>query len=349
MKMLRKVLLIVLIVCLAYLAVYAVQEQRVRKQNETIGRPVQELRMASTPVVEQGVALAVTENPTEAPTDEPEVTETTFEAPTDEPEMTEMPSEAPADEPEVTETPSEAPTDEPEMTENPTEAPTDEPEVTEAPTDAPAKTPEATAAPTAAPAAEDPLLMYYRELAARNADMIGWIHIDDTVIDYPVMYTPEDEEFYLHKNFEKSYSFAGTPFIDARCSLDERSDNLIVYAHNMKNGTMFGQLRKYLDAEFFSEHPMIYFDTLEERGEYHVFAVIPVYLARMNDERMRCYGVSMTEDEAQLQALRKYVETYAVFSDPDALPQVGGDVLTLSTCTGFRDADRLVIMATKLE
>ena len=335
MKMLRKVLLIVLIVCLAYLAVYAVQEQRVRKQNETIGRPVQELRMASTPIIEQGAALAVTENPTEAPADEPEVTET--------------PSEAPADEPEVTETPSEAPADEPEVTETPSEAPTDEPEVTEAPTDAPAKTPEATAAPTAAPAAEDPLLMYYRELAARNADMIGWIHIDDTVIDYPVMYTPEDEEFYLHKNFEKSYSFAGTPFIDARCSLDERSDNLIVYAHNMKNGTMFGQLRKYLDAEFFSEHPMIYFDTLEERGEYHVFAVIPVYLARMNDERMRCYGVSMTEDEAQLQALRKYVETYAVFSNPDALPQVGGDVLTLSTCTGFRDADRLVIMATKLE
>ena len=66
MKMLRKVLLIVLIVCLAYLAVYAVQEQRVRKQNETIGRPVQELRMASTPIVEQDVALAVTENPTEA-------------------------------------------------------------------------------------------------------------------------------------------------------------------------------------------------------------------------------------------------------------------------------------------
>ena len=86
MKMLRKVLLIVLIVCLAYLAVYAVQEQRVRKQNETIGRPVQELRMASTPIVEQGVARAVTENPTEAPTDAP--TDPPTQPPTEPPLVT---------------------------------------------------------------------------------------------------------------------------------------------------------------------------------------------------------------------------------------------------------------------
>ena len=227
------------------------------------------------------------------------------------------------------------------------------PAVTDVPAVEETKAPEQTAtdAPTAEPTAEptqDPLLTYYDGLYQQNSDMVGWLYVEGTVIDYPVMHTPEDGEYYLHRSFEKKSVFAGTPFVDERCDMEDRSDNVIIYAHNMKNGTMFGQLSKFIDAEFFEEHPFINFDTLDGRGEYMIFAVVPVYMGDIGEERMRCYGINMTQDDMQIEALEKYLDVYAVRVREEALPQVGDDIVTLSTCTGFRDADRLVIMAKKV-
>jgi len=178
--------------------------------------------------------------------------------------------------------------------------------------------------------------------------MIGWIHIPDTKIDYPVMYRPEEKNYYLHRGFDRNYAFEGLPFLDERCDLSLPSDNLILYGHNMKNGTLFGCLKDYLKKDHYDAHPLIYFDTLTERGIYRIFAVIPIVLAEMEDERMACYAVSMTEDQQQIQSLQAYVERYAEHFSLDALPQVGDQVITLSTCTGFRDANRLVVMAARI-
>lgn len=98
-------------------------------------------------------------------------------------------------------------------------------------------------------------------LIAENADCIGWLSIDDTNISYPVMHTPSDPQKYLRRNFYGKYSQSGVPFLDGRCSL--QSTNLIIYGHNMRNGTMFSNLKKYVDRDFLNAHWTVKFETAD--------------------------------------------------------------------------------------
>lgn len=116
---------------------------------------------------------------------------------------------------------------------------------------------EPSAEPTEQPAAERNI----PALIAENADCIGWLSVDGTNISYPVMHTPSDPQKYLRRNFYGKYSQSGVPFIDGRCSL--QSTNLIIYGHNMKNGTMFSDLKKYLDSEFLNAHRTVKFETAD--------------------------------------------------------------------------------------
>lgn len=130
------------------------------------------------------------------------------------------------------------------MTEAPTESVTD------------AET-ETSAEPTEQPAAEHDI----QALIAENADCIGWLSIDGTNISYPVMYTPSDPQKYLRRNFYGKYSQSGVPFLDGRCDL--QSSNLIIYGHNMRNGTMFSDLKRYVDRDFLNAHRTVKFETAD--------------------------------------------------------------------------------------
>ena len=98
-------------------------------------------------------------------------------------------------------------------------------------------------------------------LIAENSDCIGWLSIDGTNISYPVMHTPSEPQKYLRRNFYGKYSQSGVPFLDGRC--DIRSTNLIIYGHNMKNGTMFSDLKKYVDRDFLNAHRTVKFETTD--------------------------------------------------------------------------------------
>ena len=98
-------------------------------------------------------------------------------------------------------------------------------------------------------------------LIAENADCIGWLSIDGTNISYPVMHTPSDPQKYLRRNFYGRYSQSGVPFLDGRCNL--QSTNLIIYGHNMKNGTMFSDLKKYVDGDFLNAHRTVKLETAD--------------------------------------------------------------------------------------
>lgn len=100
---------------------------------------------------------------------------------------------------------------------------------------------------------ENSLLAVYRALAEQNADMVGWIRIEGTTIDYPVMQTPDDFNFYLRRNFDKEYSNLGTPYIQENCDL-KTSDNLILYGHHMLDGGMFSDLDLYKKKSFWEKH-----------------------------------------------------------------------------------------------
>ena len=109
-------------------------------------------------------------------------------------------------------------------------------------------------------------------LIAENADCIGWICIDGTNISYPVMHTPSDPQKYLRRNFYGKYSQSGVPFLDGRCDL--QSTNLIIYGHNMKNGTMFSDLKRYVDREFLNAHRTVKFETVDGIRYYTVTDVL---------------------------------------------------------------------------
>ena len=142
--------------------------------------------------------------------------------------------------------------------------------------------------PTERPAAERNI----HALIAENADCIGWLSIDGTNISYPVMHTPSDPQKYLRRNFYGKYSQSGVPFLDGRCDL--QSTNLIIYGHNMRNGTMFSDLKKYVNREVLNAHRTVKFETADG---VQIFTVTEVRKTNIADP---WYNRITSEDGRQL-------------------------------------------------
>lgn len=122
--------------------------------------------------------------------------------------------------------------------------------------------------PTEQPAAERNI----QALIAVNGDCIGWLSIDGTSISYPVMYTPSEPQKYLRRSFYGQYSQSGVPFLDGRCSTV--GGNLIIYGHNMRNDTMFSDLKRYVDRDFLNAHRTVKFETADGVQTFTVTEVL---------------------------------------------------------------------------
>lgn len=184
------------------------------------------------------------------------------------------------------------------------------------------------------------LLALHRE----NPDCIGWIQIEGTVIDYPVMYRPSEENYYLHRDFYGEYSANGCLFLSELCNPDT-SDNLIIYGHHMNSGKMFAALDQYKDSAFYLEHPLISYNTLHGSETYQVFAVFctPVYTG--ND--FPYYTFTKAEDAADYREYIKAVKKRAIY-DTGISAVYGDNLLTLSTCEYSQTNGRVVVMAKKI-
>ena len=205
------------------------------------------------------------------------------------------------------------------------------------------------AASSAAPAADPlthPLSSYLSSLAQRNKDLAGWIRIEDTIVNYPVMYTPEELEKYLHRNFEGQYSLAGLPFLDTAYPPDSQKVNQIIYAHNMKSGQMFAILNEYLKDDFWAKYRSLSFYTLSTHRDYEVLALIPLVLGPMDDPKMMIFHPLTTDNEQSVAEINSYLMSYA--RRLDGKVQLGDDLLTLVTCRHARDSDRLILVARKI-
>ena len=181
----------------------------------------------------------------------------------------------------------------------------------------------------------------YGALFEKNSDMIGWIRIEDTVIDYPVMFTPDDPEYYLNLSFEKAYSSSGVPFVGVNCTIDPQSDNVIIHGHNMKSGTIFGSLRKYSKKDYWEEHPVIQFDTLTGFGQYEIIAVFTA-----SPYSFKYYEFINAADEADFDKFIKKVKSLSYY-DTGLTATYGDKLLTLSTCEYSAEYNRLVVVARK--
>lgn len=189
---------------------------------------------------------------------------------------------------------------------------------------------------------ETALLPQYATLYEKNSDFVGWLKIENTEINLPVMLTIDEPEYYLHRAFDKSSSQSGTPFIGMNGSTN--SDCLIIYGHNMKNKTMFGTLDYYTDRDFWTKNKSLFFDTLYEKREYEVFAALETRILYENETGFRYYKSSGTLTEAQYNELRNWLIEQSNY-DTGIVPTYGEQILMLSTCSYHTDNGRFVVAA----
>ena len=176
------------------------------------------------------------------------------------------------------------------------------------------------------------------DLLLMNSECFGWISISGTNINYPVMHTPSNPQKYLNKNFYSEYSFSGTPFLDARCSAD--STNLIIYGHHMNNGTMFADLCNYTDYSYFTEHPTVVLETKDGAFAYSVFSVMKV---KSDDD---WYRFLTTDLDKTYEKWVSYAKEKSIYNT-GTTPVYGQQILTLSTCYGYNQDDRILVLAVR--
>ena len=189
--------------------------------------------------------------------------------------------------------------------------------------------------------ADNGMLECYYSLYQQNNDMVGWIKIPDTPVDYPVV-KYSDNEFYLHKNFNKEYQFSGIPFLDYQSN--DESVNKIIYAHNMKNGTMFASLADYEDKNFYDAHKNIMYDTLYDKGEYEIVYAFTTKVGASNE--FKYYDYADIESEERFNEYVTQAKSRS-FYDTGVNTVYGDSLITLSTCAYHTSNERFVVIARK--
>ncbi|MBE5818624.1 MAG: class B sortase [Clostridiales bacterium] len=232
----------------------------------------------------------------------------------------------------------------------PSATPEPTPEVTVTPEPTPVPTPEPT--PTPIPTPDVSVEDLYASLRQQNEDMIGWVSVDGTKINYPVMHTKSDIHYYLYKDFYGKYSAYGVPYVYGSYDLGE-VDNIVLYGHHMKNGSMFSNLIHYQRKKYnyWASHRYVNFDTFElGYGTYEIFAVINAKANNANDSTNYRYFSEKVEFESKedFDAFIKEVKRRDLF-DTGITPQYGDDLLTLVTCEFTHKNGRLVVLARKVQ
>ena len=185
----------------------------------------------------------------------------------------------------------------------------------------------------------------YAEVHARNNDLIGWISIEGTQINYPVMQSKDRPNFYLRHDFDQSYSLYGVPYMQENCDIGI-SDNLVLYGHHMNNGSMFSDLCKYESEDFYQEHKTIRFDTLDSFGEYEVVAAFKT--VAYSESGFKYYHFVRAEQEEDFDEFIEGCKELALY-DTGVSAEYGDQLITLSTCEYSRTNGRMVVVAKLLE
>lgn len=187
----------------------------------------------------------------------------------------------------------------------------------------------------------------YKTLYNKNKKLIGWLKIDDTIIDYPVMQT-SNNDYYLDHNFNQEKDKNGSIFMDAECVAYPRSQNLILYGHHMKSGKMFGDLEKYAKESYYKEHSIIQFDTIYEKSVYQVMYVFRAKVLKENEIAFKYYQFI---EAGSAEEFNSYMNEMAQMSlyDTGLTAQYGDELLTLSTCDHSQTDGRFVVVAKRIQ
>lgn len=186
--------------------------------------------------------------------------------------------------------------------------------------------------------------------AEKNPDMVGWITLPNSRVNYPVMYTPNDRDFYLRRNFEKADDIYGLPYIDSRCSLD--GDNYLIYGHETDNGSQFHDFLQYNDKAFWEKNKTFEYSTLHKKYKYEVVAFARSKVYNRTDKVFKYYKFFGSKNEQEFNDYISNIKKIALY-DTGVEAKYGDHLLTLSMCTTpYHTADsdgRYVLVARRLE
>lgn len=204
------------------------------------------------------------------------------------------------------------------------------------------------AAPKLVTLAADPIENPYLEYFEENEDLVGWLLVPDTKIDAAVMWTPEDENYYLNRNFQKKSDKNGCLILDTDSCLDPITTNQIIHGHNMKSGKMFGTLMKYEEQSYAEEHPYIYLYEKDICRKYEVMAVFRSQVYKKTDQVFKFYKFFQADTEEELEEFTSNVLEMSLY-DTGVVPQFGDRFITLSTCAYHVNNGRFVVVARECE
>ena len=192
---------------------------------------------------------------------------------------------------------------------------------------------------------EDGMLLCYKNLYEMNNDMVGWLKISGTQLDYPVMQTPDEPNYYLYRDFDKKDSTRGSIYAWGDADVNEPSDNITIFGHNMADGSMFNCLGAYTSKVAWENNPLIMFDTLYEYHTYKIFAVF-----KTSANLGQGFSYHKFVDAENEQEFNDFVAKCKELSfyDTGITPQYGDKVICLSTCEYTLENGRLVVAAVRI-
>ena len=180
------------------------------------------------------------------------------------------------------------------------------------------------------------------KLYEQNEDIVAWIKIDNSNINYPVMQTIKNPNYYLRKNFYKEYSYYGTPYLSEQCNINS-SDNLIIYGHHIKGFKMFGELEHIKNKEYYDKHKTINIYTLNDERKYEIVYVFRTIINTGFDY----YNYINFNDESEFNTFNSKCKELAFF-DTQIQCNYGDKFITLSTCDYTSENARFVVIAKQI-
>ena len=185
------------------------------------------------------------------------------------------------------------------------------------------------------------------ELYRQNSDLVGWVRVEDTTINYPVMQTVDNPNFYLKHGFDKGYTDYGCPYVQEDCDVQAPSDNIVIYGHNMKNGSMFANLEKFKSEDFWKNHKTVTFNTLTEKCEYEIVAVFKTVVYTDSPDSFKFYRFTNAQSPEEFTAFIEKCKELSLY-DTGVSAEYGDKLITLSTCEYSHTNGRLVVVAKKI-
>lgn len=188
----------------------------------------------------------------------------------------------------------------------------------------------------------------YADSFLANSDMAAWLVIPDTVIDYPVMWTPGDETYYLRRDFQGNSDQNGCLLLDTDSCLDPLTTNLIIHGHNMRSGAMFGTLLNYEDEAFYEQHKRIILYTEACQRNYEVIAVFRSQVFKKSDQVFKFYNFFQADTEEEFEDFYQNIKEMSQY-DTGITAEFGDHFITLSTCAYHVEQGRFVVVAKEVE